>query len=236
MTMLRRREKAAPIDGLSVPERQDRFSEVWRRISGPSPVIVDGGANQGDMIERFLVQFESPCIHGFEPIPALASYLLDKYAANPGVVIHENALGARGGIASFHIVANGVSSSILKPSSLARIYHGNRLDVKETILVTEVRLDEVLPDIAIDLLKLDLQGYELEALKGCEGLLDKIKIIMTEVEFVPLYQGQPLFAEIDIFLRQGGFRLFNLYDLYTQADGQLTAGDAVYINSRCFTA
>jgi hypothetical protein len=59
-------------------------------------------------------------------------------------------------------------------------------------------------------------------------------VITTEVEFVPLYEGQPLFGDIDVFLRQHGFKLLNLYDLWTQEDGQLTAGDAVYLNTRYF--
>jgi hypothetical protein len=96
-----------------------------------------------------------------------------------------------------------------------------------------VRLDSVF-DQEIDILKLDLQGYELEALRGATTLLPRVKTITVEVEFVPLYNGQPLFGDVDVCLRQAGFRLLNLYELWTQPDGQLTAGDAVYLNTRYF--
>ena len=103
----------------------------------------------------------------------------------------------------------------------------------ESVDVDQVRLDGIL-DQDIDVLKLDLQGYELDALKGCEKLLPRIKAITTEVEFVPLYEGQPLFADIDIYLRARGFRFLNLYELWTHPDGQLTAGDAIYLNNIFF--
>ncbi|MDX2426946.1 MAG: FkbM family methyltransferase [Cycloclasticus sp.] len=88
--------------------------------------------------------------------------------------------------------------------------------------------------LEVDLLKLGLQGYELVALKGCGKLLESIKIIAIEIEFIPLYDGQPLFGDIDVYLRAQGFRMLNLYELYTHPDGQLTAGDAVYLNSKYF--
>lgn len=101
--------------------------------------------------------------------------------------------------------------------------------------VQQVRLEDVMKGChEIDFLKLDLQGYELEALNGCGKLLERIKIITIEIEFIPLYDGQPLFGDIDVYLRAQGFRMLNLYELYTHLDGQLTAGDAVYLNRKYF--
>jgi hypothetical protein len=107
------------------------------------------------------------------------------------------------------------------------------MDVAQIVDVPMVRIDGVLNQ-EVDILKLDLQGYELEALRGATNLLPRIKTITTEVEFVPLYDGQPLFGDIDCFLRQSGFRLLNLYELWTHPDGQLTAGDAIYLNTHYF--
>lgn len=109
------------------------------------------------------------------------------------------------------------------------------MDIRQVVEVLQVRLEDVMQgNNEIDLLKLDLQGYELEALKGCGRLLERIKIITIEIEFVALYDGQPLFGDIDVFLRAHEFRMLNLYELYTQPDGQLTAGDAVYLNSKYY--
>lgn len=79
-------------------------------------------------------------------------------------------------------------------------------------------------------MKLDLQGYELEALKGCGKLLLHCRAIITEVEFIPLYEGAALFSDLNLFLRKNNFRLYNLYNLYSEPDGQLSSGDAVYLS------
>ena len=212
---------------------RNRFSDLKTYVKNSGPLIVDGGAHTGATIELFLSQYEAATIHAFEPIPGLAKTLKKKYSHNRNVVIHECALGARSLKTSFNILNNDESSSIMKPTSILRRYHGNKMDIMEVVEIETVRLDRIL-DQEIDILKFDLQGFELEALKGCRKLLEKTKAVTTEVEFVPLYEGQPLFADIDIYLRRNGFRLLNLYELWTHPDGQLTAGDAVYLNNRYF--
>ncbi len=71
--------------------------------------------------------------------------------------------------------------------------------------VSTTRLDDI-PEIRrVDYIKLDIQGAELDALRGGERLLKDCVVIHTEVEFVPLYENQPLFAEVDQELRRQGF-------------------------------
>jgi FkbM family methyltransferase len=62
----------------------------------------------------------------------------------------------------------------------------------------------------IDILWIDLQGAELRAFHGMKELLEKVRIIYTEVEFKQMYLGQPLFAQIDRFLRDKGFRILKI--------------------------
>lgn len=104
----------------------------------------------------------------------------------------------------------------------------------------------------VDFIKLDVQGAELDILKGGRKLLQKILGIEVEVEFVPLYIKQPLFAEVDIFLRQQGFTFFQFHFTHgghfvgrkaspinimhqgdsiflRQINGQLVTADAVYL-------
>jgi len=187
------------------------------------------------MTALFLNQYHSPVIHAFEPIPELIAQLRTRFDERKNVTIHGAAMGAEAKMISFNILNYMGSSSPFIPTSINKGYHGEKMDVHQVVEVQQVRLEEVLdPGCIVDLLKLDLQGYELEALKGCGSLIERIKIITTEIEFVPLYDGQPLFGDIDVFLRAHGFKLLNLYELYTHPDGQLTAGDAVYLNSKYF--
>lgn len=79
------------------------------------------------------------------------------------------------------------------------------------------RLDDI-PEVAgTDFLKLDVQGAELMILEGGTQLLEDVVVIHTEVEFAPLYVGQPLFADIDGFLRSQGFVLHRFNGLAGRA-------------------
>jgi len=213
---------------------RDRYVDIKALLATEAPVIIDGGANDGSTILRLLTQYQTPTIHAFEPIPALAKHLSMLFGEFPHVTIHGAAMGAEAGTVQFNIVNNLVSSSILKPNALKKSIHGEKVEIREVVDVPLVRLDDVMGPEVVDFIKLDLQGYEVEALKGGQRLLERTRVITTEAMFVPLYEGQPLFADIDQFLRAQGFRLFNLYELYTQQSGQLTVGDAVYLNNRYF--
>lgn len=59
----------------------------------------------------------------------------------------------------------------------------------------------------IDLIKIDVQGAELAVFEGAGERLDQALVIWTEVEFIPLYEDQPLFRDVDRFLSERGFLL-----------------------------
>jgi FkbM family methyltransferase len=90
----------------------------------------------------------------------------------------------------------------------------------------------------IDFLQIDVQGADLNVLEGATQLLkNSILAIQTEVEFSHLYLNQPLFADVDIFLRDNDFTLFNLSiarrirsrsPIYAPPGGQMLWGDALY--------
>ncbi|MDQ3046991.1 MAG: FkbM family methyltransferase [Bacteroidota bacterium] len=214
--------------------QRDRFADIKKYITSESPVIIDGGANKGTMTELFLSMYPKSKIYAFEPHPALAGRLQEKFGAVKNVDVHPVAIGAENATMKFNILNYENSSSLLKPSATNFKYHQDKMNTSQEVDVQVKRLDQVITEKEVDIMKLDLQGYELEALKGCEGFIRKVKVITTEIEFVPLYNDQPLFGDIDVYLRSKGFYLLNLYELYTQKDGQLTAGDAVYLNEQYF--
>ena len=91
---------------------------------------------------------------------------------------------------------------------------------------------------AIDFLQIDVQGADLNVLKGASDLLQTTLAVQIEVEFSPLYHGQPLFADVDTYLRSRDFTLFDLTrsacirsrsPIHTgEHPGQLLWGDAYY--------
>lgn len=65
-------------------------------------------------------------------------------------------------------------------------------------------------NLLIDVLKIDTQGCELNILDGGKKCLEKTLFLEIEIEFQEFYKGQPLFNEVDSFLRKTGFRLLNI--------------------------
>lgn len=225
---MRRRKRAAAATGAG----RDKFADCRSLLPGvEAPVVIDGGAAGGATIRRLREVWPHALVHAFEVLPERLGQLQRKYADDPKVTIHGQALGDSACELAFHVTANRDSSSALRPGRVSAAQHGDAVAITHTITVPQVRLDQVITT-PVDLLKLDLQGYELAALRGADGLLPRTKLVLCEVEFVPLYEGQPLFGDIAAHLRERGFRLHNLYDLWTLESGQLTSGDALFVSER----
>ena len=117
------------------------------------------------------------------------------------------------------------------------------MQVARTHRVQTTRLDDIPETADVDLLKVDVQGGEMMVFEGAPQRLKSALIVDVEVEFMPLYKNQPLFGEIDFFLRGRGFTLHQLipYSLAfkpTVAKGEAVAtsrqtawADAVYVRN-----
>lgn len=212
--------------------RRSLWLDIKKIINTESPVIIDGGSNNGELIDLLLNHFKSPQIYAIEANPELSGQLSNKFSGSDNIKIVDKAIGSQNTTMRFNISNNPHSSSFLARGKSNEKYHGDTTSFKKEIDVEVVRLDTELSFLdKIDILKLDLEGYELEALKGAFGILDKVKIIVTEVEFSDMYKGAPRFSELEIFLRENNFRFLNFYDLYTNEDVQLNMGDAVFLNN-----
>jgi FkbM family methyltransferase len=149
------------------------------------------------------------------------------------------ALGSEDGIeATLNMCVSPGSSSLMEPNhEVFRHYpYSAQLEVVRRIPLTLTRLDTACADFQPDVIKLDTQGTELDILHGAGHLLDQTLAVEIEVEFVQIYKGQPLFADIDIFMREHGFSLRGLRRTYWRIGsdhpvafgGQLFHGDALY--------
>jgi hypothetical protein len=138
-----------------------------------------------------------------------------------------------------------MTSSLYEPNLERRTLFEDLAHYCQVVSVEEVetvRLDDVPEARLPDYLKLDVQGAELDVLKAATETLKSVRVIQTEVEFVEIYRGQPLFAEVDRFLRSHGFmfhRLINTEGRSLQpvtgafenkaGSGQTLWSDAVYV-------
>ncbi len=111
---------------------------------------------------------------------------------------------------TFHLCENPLTSSLYEPNSeLLSKFHNLMLPVTDKFEVQTKCLDDIEEISDIDFLKIDVQGAELDVIKGASRLLEKALVVHTEVEFIPLYRNQPLFGEIDIALRSHNFLIHN---------------------------
>jgi protein O-GlcNAc transferase len=111
--------------------------------------------------------------------------------------------------ATFYQTNWGPTGSLFKPNRRLLETFQNLHEVmtlqKEHPVETK-RLDD-LPDLGdVDLVKIDVQGGEQAVFRGAERVLRNAVLVQTEVEFVELYEGQPLFADIDKDLRGRGYQ------------------------------
>lgn len=204
--------------------------------------VVDVGA-RGGMHPRWLgfMPFYKGVL--FEPDPT--EYELLKNSSGKNLTVLNSALSDSATTLDLHLCRSPGTSSVFKPNIafLNQFPDSERFDVIEKIRVKTDTLDNQLKKAnisEIDFIKIDTQGYELAILKGSVDYLDNIIGLEVEVEFVPMYEKQPLFGEVDSFAREHGFELFDIRRYFWKRKknkstgsqkGQLIFGDALYFKS-----
>jgi FkbM family methyltransferase len=180
--------------------------------------IVDVGASSlGHDSEPYapLVHAGRARVTGFEPDAAALAQLRQSFP-DAGTHHYLPHFVGDGGPAVFHETEWPLTASLLEPNrELLDRYHrlGELVREKARHAVTTVRLDEVIAPGGMDVLKIDVQGAERQVFDGARQRLDECLVVWTEVEFVPLYRGQPLFGDIDARLREHGLQLLGFAGL-----------------------
>jgi FkbM family methyltransferase len=206
----------------------------WARACAAPAIssVYDLGANVGTWTTLARAIFPGAQIQAFEPLPGHADEFARRTQGWPGVVLHRVALGSAAGEAEMDVTSYSDSASLLPLARAGREYFG--LTPGARIRVPVVRLDDWCAEHRLpppDLLKLDLQGYELEALRGAVSLLPHVRYILAEVSFAEFYAGQPLFTEMSGFLAAQGFHLAALGH-NAMAAAPLIQADALFTRSR----
>lgn len=192
--------------------------------------VVDIGANRGQFALVAARCFPEARIIAFEPLPGPAEKFRRVFAGDRRVVLHQCALGAASGTAEMHVSGRDDSSSLLPITPLqSSMFPGTAECGRQTVQVQ--RLDEILTAADLEppaLLKLDVQGYELEALRGCGGLLRCFAHVYAECSFVEFYQGQALAEEVFGFLEGCGFDRPTPQNLEVSSAGAPIVGDFLF--------
>jgi FkbM family methyltransferase len=192
--------------------------------------IVDGGANVGQFARAAAETFPDARVIAFEPLPEVAEHLRANLADRPRVEVRTMALGRVDGTVPFYRNRYSPASSILRlrsdaRQSFAQVEESGAVEVQLARLDTALQGDPLEPPV---LLKLDLQGYELEALHGAEATLRRTQHVLLETSFRAIYEEEPSFDEVYGLMRSSGFRLLGPIDVLRDAEGRITQMDALF--------
>lgn len=111
--------------------------------------------------------------------------------------------------ATFHETNWGPTGSLFEPNTPVLEMFQNLAELMTPVArhpVQTTRLDDLAEIGDIDYIKIDVQGSELAVFRNASRALSGTLLIQTEVEFVEMYKGQPMFADVDTFLRGAGFQ------------------------------
>ena len=198
--------------------------------------VFDVGAKVGSVASRYRKQFPGATVHCFEVIPVFCAALDRLAAADPDIRVHRVAISDGVGKSQFNINEGADTSSLLN-ASLASLpaSHRKSLNPERTISVDVTTIDQFCTHHAIpriDVLKMDIQGGEMAALRGAERMLAeaRIDLIYSEVWFLPFYENQALLGEMCRHLARFGYTLHNIYNVsFSGTTGRATWADAIFL-------
>jgi FkbM family methyltransferase len=231
-----------PLTGYEITKAhfgQDLWADAKTLLAdGEIKTVFDVGANEGQSAREFCRGFPLARIYSFEPAPG-PFQLLSRFAGGqPRVTPVNQALGETPGQAEFHENNFDQTSSFLPASVQSGAYFGSevfgcrrKIRVEVTTLDTFCRRESI---EKIDLLKLDVQGFELNVLKGARDFLEggRIGCLVLELAFVPLYENQPALNDLAAFLGEYQYKLAGFYDFAQSARLHLMWCEAIFHRAR----
>ncbi|HEX8774997.1 MAG TPA: FkbM family methyltransferase [Pyrinomonadaceae bacterium] len=210
-----------------------RIEHLPRALRSNLPFVIDIGANTGQWLSALqkLVRIEKAEV--FEPNPEAFEILRSRLGHNANYRFHRDALGMQAGVSTLRVTCESSLASLLPPSKLLEEQYAvcNARVVNE-IQVSVTTLDAALPgDEAIDLLKIDVQGFERPVLLGGVNTLRRTRALLIEMNFVSHYEGDDSFASLtDLLTGQLGFEFWDMSLPHRGVDGRALWSDAVFIN------
>lgn len=182
-------------------------------IAKQPPLIVDVGAHRGESVLFFRHLYPDCTIHSFEPEPDNFA-ALQAIAITHGTFAHNMAVGDADETAWFYRQDISHLGGLLpiNPDSGDSLGYARKAP-NEKIEVRKVTLDSFCRDhaiSAIDLLKIDVQGFEVGVLKGARETLNHTSCVMVEISLYDFYEskGSPL-LQVEKLMHEAGFMLWD---------------------------
>jgi len=198
-------------------------------LKQPLSTVVDIGANRGQFALAAR-EFSGARVFSFEPLVQPAEVFKSVFSGDSGVKLFVTAIGPIKENRKMHVSARDDSSSLLEiGQTQSALFPGTHeigtVDVSVAPLDAYLTVDDI---IAPAMLKLDVQGFELQALEGCCNLLPSFHYVYCECSFIELYKGQKLAGDVIAYLQGYGFMLRGIYNAAYDAEGNCVQADLLF--------
>ena len=254
--------KSIPVNEGSNEERTSEYINTWdtartlkNLINKNDPCILDVGSNNGSSLYDFKNLWPASTIHCFEPQEECIDSLKETASKFTEGDIHINSCAAgnhssenetfythniNSGVSGFNKI-NIESNDSIKLEALREKNNHEKQDYIDSLNqnreVKVIRLDEYIesfkPDLHIDFLKIDTQGHEAEVLEGLGKKLDNIDVVLTELMFFDFYEKSLSFSDIEKYLHQYNFRIYDISHISKNPmNGRTDWVDVIYVNKR----
>lgn len=208
---------------LRVPSMSCAISHL-ARVGLKPPLILDVGAYRGDFAALALLGWPLTRVVCFEPLSKMAAYIGSRFAKDSRVTLVSALLGARDGdVLTLH-EAETASSALDE-------HHDQGFPATQH---QSVALDTALRRLAVDstdcLIKLDVQGFELQVLMGAELVLRNASAVIVELNLLDIHRGVPIFHELVAWLCERGFVAYDIAGITRRPlDGAVWQIDLVFV-------
>jgi FkbM family methyltransferase len=205
------------------------------RLAGRIPVkdfiILDIGGGIGASVILYKKAFPGNKIIVLEPVLQNYEAIRSRIAGLSNITLNNCAAGNENSTAIINI-ANRITSSSLLPLAAdpeSEVFDEKNLGQSRSEEIRIVRLDDFLADTPgyIGIMKIDVQGFEMNVLLGAEKVLERTSIVLMEANNHEGYRDSAKYFEIDSFMRDHGFTLYDILpSIYDK--GKLKEWDVIY--------
>jgi FkbM family methyltransferase len=195
--------------------------------------VIDVGAHQGQFAVFASTRFPRAALWAIEPLPEPRARLERVFKGRSGLTVIAAAASRLRGNAAFHVAQASDSSSLLEMTPANRRAFGHA-DGGGVIEVWTAPLDELLDGVVLArpcLLKIDVQGTELDVLAGAEITLLSVDEALIECSFLELYRGQALADDVVSHMRSRGFVVSGIHSLVRDTAGRRLQADFLFRRS-----
>jgi FkbM family methyltransferase len=166
--------------------------------------VLDVGANRGEWAQRAIDAFPEAAITMIEPQEEMRVPLERFCRSHPGSRWVQAVAGPSSGTTTLTVFHDLVGSTVLPPPSEEQRSWGRQRDVRM------VAIDDLYDGPLPGLVKLDVQGYELEALAGATKLFGTTEVFILEAALMEFMPGQPVLVDVIGFMADRGYSLYDL--------------------------